>query len=98
MGQNVYVLEKTNRLKSRKTDMCTMICERAEMEGSAKGREGWFPLEMANVSYDHPFNAPWEYGVNIDFVNQSQGVGSRVAVELSPESAKRLADLSLIHI
>jgi len=34
-----------------------MICERAEMEGSARGREGWFPLEMANVSYDHPFNA-----------------------------------------
>ena len=72
--------------------MGTMICERAEMEGSARGREGWLPLEMANVSYDHPFNAPWEYGVNIDFVNQSQGVGSRVAVELSPESAKRLAD------
>ena len=69
-----------------------MICERAKMEGSAKGREGWFPLEMANVSYDHPFNAPWEYGVNIDFVNQSQGVGSRVAVELSPQSAKKLAD------
>ena len=72
--------------------MCTMICERAEMEGSGKGRDGWFPLEMVNVSYDHPFNAPWEYGVNIDFVNQSRGVGSRVAVELSPQSAKRLAD------
>ena len=69
-----------------------MICERAEMEGSGKGRDGWFPLKMVNVSYDHPFNAPWEYGVNIDFVNQSRGVGSRVAVELSPQSAKRLAD------
>ena len=72
--------------------MCTMICERAEMEGSGKGRDGGVPLEMVNVSFDHPFNAPWEYGVNIDFVNQSRGVGSRVAVELSPQSAKRLAD------
>ena len=53
--------------------MCTMICERTEIEGSGKGRDGWFPLEMVNVSYDHPFNAPWEYGVNIDFVNQSRG-------------------------
>jgi len=72
--------------------MCTMICERAPMEGSAKGREGWFPLKNANVSYDHPFSAPWEYAVNIDFVNEDRGVGARVAVELSPESAKLLAE------
>ena len=51
-----------------------------------------FPLKNANVSYDHPFNAPWEYAVNIDFVNEDKGVGARVAVELSPESAKRLAE------
>ena len=29
---------------------------------------------------------------NIDFVNEDRGVGARVAVELSPESAKSLAD------
>ena len=69
-----------------------MICERTSMEGSGKGRQGWFPLKNANVSYDHPFNAPWEYAVNIDFVNEDKGVGARVAVELSPESAKRLAE------
>ena len=72
--------------------MCTMICERTEVEGSGNCRDGWLPLEMVNVAYDLPFNAPWEYGVNIDFVNQSRGVGSRVAVELSPQSAKKLAD------
>ena len=72
--------------------MCSMICERTSMEGSGKGRQGWFPLKNANVSYDHPFNAPWEYAVNIDFVNEDKGVGARVAVELSPESAKRLAE------
>ena len=72
--------------------MCTMICEQANMTGSGKGTEGCFPLEQANVFYDHPFHAPWEYGVNIDFVNKSMGVGSRVSVELSPESAKLLAE------
>ena len=69
-----------------------MICEQANMTGSGKGTEGWFPLKQANVFYDHPFHAPWEYGVNIDFVNKSMGVGSRVSVELSPESAKLLAE------
>mgnify|MGYP001221836735 CR=1 FL=1 len=72
--------------------MCTMICERAEIEGVGKGKEGWFPLENVSVSYDHPFSAPWEYALNIDFVNEDRGLGARVAVELSPESAKRLAD------
>jgi len=72
--------------------MCTMICEQANLEGSAKGAEGWFPLQQANVFYDHPFHAPWEYGVNIDFVNKSIGIGSRVSVELSPQSAKLLAE------
>ena len=72
--------------------MCTMICEQANLEGSAKGVEGWFPLQQANVFYAHPFHAPWEYGVNIDFVNKSIGIGSRVAVELSPQSAKLLAE------
>ena len=75
--------------------MCTIICERTKVEGSGKGQKGWFPLTMANVSYDHPFNAPWEYGVNIDFVNENLGVGARLAVELSPQSAKALADTIL---
>ncbi len=70
--------------------MCTMICETASLTGSAKGQSGWFKLKKVNVTYDHPFNAPWEYGVNIDFVNPEIGVGSRVAVELDPESAKNL--------
>ena len=72
--------------------MCTMIVERTEVAGSGKGQAGWFPLKNANVSYDHPFSAPYEYAVNIDFVNEDKGLGARVAVELSPESAKNLAD------
>ncbi len=72
--------------------MCTMICETTELEGSAKGQQGWFKLKRGNVTYDHPFNAPWEYGINIDFVNPDMGVGSRVAVELDTKSAKDLVN------
>ena len=38
--------------------MCTMIAQQVEIEGSGKGRDGWFGLRQANVSYDHPFHAP----------------------------------------
>jgi Family of unknown function (DUF6295) len=70
--------------------MCTMIVEQIKIEGSGKGLNGWFPLKEANVSYDHPFNAPLEHALNIDFVNEAQGPGARVAVELSAEAALAL--------
>ena len=70
--------------------MCTMIVEKVKVDGSGKGAHGWFKLERANVSYDHPFDAPFEHALNIDFVNESQGVGARVAVELSEQAAREL--------
>ena len=70
--------------------MCTMIVEKVKMEGSGKGTTGWFNLEGANVSYDHPFNAPLEHALNIDFVNESEGPSARVAVELSEQAARDL--------
>ena len=72
--------------------MCTMITEQVEIEGSGKGKTGWFPVRQANVSYDHPFNAPLEHALNIDFVNEAQGPGARVAVELSAEAARSLVE------
>lgn len=72
--------------------MCTMITEQVRVEGSGKGGGGWFRLSHANVSYDHPFDAPWEHALNIDFVNEGQGLGARVAVELSEEAARSLVD------
>ena len=72
--------------------MCTMIVEKIEIQGSGKGTGGWFALEQANVSYDHPFNAPYEHALNIDFVDDSKGPGARVAVELSEEAARKLVD------
>lgn len=75
--------------------MCTMITEQVRVEGSGKGREGWFRLSHANVSYDHPFNAPLEHALNIDFVNEGEGLGARVAVELSEPAARSLVETIL---
>ncbi len=75
--------------------MCTMIVEKVKVDGSGKGLNGWFELEQANVSFDHPFNAPLEHALNIDFVNESQGPAARVAVELSEQAARDLVNTIL---
>jgi hypothetical protein len=70
--------------------MCTNIVVRSAISGMGKGTDGWFPLKEANVSYDHPFHVDLEHALNIDFTNEAQGPSARVAVELTPESARRL--------
>ena len=70
--------------------MCTMIVQKAKVDGSGKGQDGWFTLDQANVSFDHPFDAPFEHALNIDFVNASLGPSARVAVELSESAAREL--------
>jgi hypothetical protein len=72
-----------------------MIVKQVAIEGSGKGANGWFSVRQANVSYDHPFNAPLEHALNIDFVNEAQGPGARVAVELTEESARTLVEAIL---
>lgn len=72
--------------------MCTMIVETVDIQGSGKGAGGWYTLREANVSYDHPFNSPYEHTLNIDFVDVSQGPDARVAVELSEEAARSLVE------
>lgn len=78
--------------------MCTLIVEQAPISGSARGRDGWFTVTAANVSYDHPFHAPVEHALNIDFVDEAAGPGARVAVELTAESARRLVDTILVAL
>ncbi len=72
--------------------MCTYIIEKTAMYGSAKGQNGWMSIDSANVYFDHPFHAPLDHSLNIDFVNVASGGSERVAVELSKESALRLVD------
>jgi hypothetical protein len=75
--------------------MCSMIAQQIQIDGCGKGSGGWFTLHEADVSYDHPFNAPFEHALNIDFVNEAMGPGARVAVELSAEAARVLAETIL---
>ena len=70
--------------------MCTWITKRSRMTGSGKGPTGWMPLTHATVYFDHPYHAPLDHTLNIDFVNEDRGPGARVAVELSADSARAL--------
>ena len=71
--------------------MCTSIVEIVEADGAGKGGDGWFNLTHSVVSYDHPHHAVLEEAITIDFVNSALGPETRVAVELTLESAKELA-------
>jgi len=71
--------------------MCTSIVEIVSAAGAGKGGDGWFNLTHSVVSYDHPHHAVLEEAITIDFVNSALEPGTRVAVELTLESAKELA-------
>lgn len=70
--------------------MCTYVTERVGIAGAGKGASGWFTLERASVFVDHPYHAPYEHSLNIDFLGGRGDPSSRVAVELSVESAREL--------
>jgi hypothetical protein len=72
--------------------MCTYITEKTKIVGSAKGPKGWMRIDTANVYFDHPFHAPLDHALNIDFVGEADGATQRVAVELSAESARALIE------
>jgi hypothetical protein len=72
--------------------MCTTISNTDAVSGSGKGRDGWFTIDHAVVGYDHPAHVDLEHAVSIDFVDSNGGPGARVAVELSRESARMLAE------
>lgn len=72
--------------------MCTYLTEKFAIEGSGKGARGWFALSQATVYVDHPVHAPYAHTVNIDFLNPELGPSARVALELTEEDARALAD------
>ena len=75
--------------------MCTYITEKASIFGSAKGGTGWMKVDTANVYFDHPYHAPLDHSLNIDFVNEAEGAKQRIAVEISAESAIELVNAIL---
>ena len=72
--------------------MCSYIVEKARLVGSAKGPNGWMRVDTANVYYDHPYHAPLDHALGIDFVCEADGGRERVAVEISRESALELIE------
>jgi hypothetical protein len=70
--------------------MCSYIVEKAKVTGSAKGARGWMRIDTAHVYYDHPYHAPLDHALAIDFTCEADGGRERVAVELSRESALAL--------
>ena len=70
--------------------MCSYIVEKTRLTGSAKGPNGWMRIDTANVYYDHPYHAPLDHALGIDFICEADGGRERVAVELSAESARKL--------
>ncbi len=71
--------------------MCTMIAQQGYVSASGKAGEDWFRVDMASISYDHPFDMPLEYALNLDFTGES-GVRERVAVEMDAASARKLVE------
>lgn len=72
--------------------MCTYVTHKTEITGSGKGAAGWFDVTHATVYVDHPVHARFAHTVNIDFINPERGPSSRVALELTEESALALID------
>jgi hypothetical protein len=70
--------------------MCSYIVRKAVLTGSAKGPQGWMRVDTANVYFDHPYHAPLDHALGIDFVNSADGAQTRVAIELSAVSARAL--------
>jgi hypothetical protein len=71
--------------------MCTYLTEKVAVSGSAKGPAGWIRVTDASVYFDHPVHAQAEHTLNIDFLDPAAGPSARVAVELTAESARALA-------
>jgi hypothetical protein len=72
--------------------MCSYIVEKAKLFGSAKGPKGWMSIDTANVYFDHPYHAPLDHALGIDFICEANGGRERVAVEISAESARELVE------
>lgn len=72
--------------------MCTYITETLSVTGSARGHDGWMRVTDATVYFDHPTHALADHTLNIDLRRPADGPGARVAIELTADSARALAE------
>ncbi|MCL5048634.1 MAG: DUF6295 family protein [Firmicutes bacterium] len=75
--------------------MCTYRTEIIETKGSGKGTLTWTTVDEATVYFDHPVHAPFAHSINIDFRNTALTNGERIALELEPKSALKMAQTIL---
>ena len=75
--------------------MCTYATETLTVTGSAKGPQGWFRATDASVYFDHPTHALADHTLNVDIRRPADGTGQRVAIELTAQSARELAETIL---
>ena len=78
--------------------MCSYIVEKVGVTGSAKGQAGWISIDTANVYFDHPFHASLDHALGVDFINEKDGALERIAIEISAESARELAQAILVAL
>ena len=72
--------------------MCTYLTDTFPVAGSAKGPDGWMRVTDASVYFDHPVHALVDHTLNIDLRRPADGVAARVAIELTADSARALAE------
>jgi uncharacterized protein DUF6295 len=71
--------------------MCTYITVQTAVAGSGKGPGGkWTAITDAQVYFDHPAHTLAEHTLNIDLRTPTVGPAARIALELSPQSARDL--------
>jgi hypothetical protein len=75
--------------------MCTYLTIGVDLRGSGKGAQGWFDVTRGSIYVDHPQHARQDHTLNIDFLNPDVGPAARVAVELTEQSARALAQAIL---
>jgi hypothetical protein len=75
--------------------MCTYQTERINVEGSAKTPSGWTSMTNATIYFDHPVHYGAGHALLIDVLNPEMGPSARVALELSPASARAMANAIL---
>ena len=71
--------------------MCTYVTSTVDVAGSGYRGDDWFRVDRTVVYFDHPQDAPLAHALSIDVWGGSE----RVAVELDPASARRLAETIL---
>ena len=75
--------------------MCTHVTLTLPVTGSAKGPHGWFRATDASVYFDHPSHALADHTLNVDIRRPADGPAARVALELTADSARALAEAIL---